>query len=164
MKSSIFWDITPCSPLKVNWRFGGTCRLHPQGRIISRALSANCFHAGFLLGLFFDPENRGNMVPPNRRLTDTGLHGVISQKVELIMIMNDELEETCKESVVVCFKGLFKLLLKVSYIVLGYYRCCLAVQITLGRWSWISKDVVEIVLGLFQCTFLEFARKRYNLG
>jgi hypothetical protein len=24
MKSSIFWDITPCSPLKVNRRFGGT--------------------------------------------------------------------------------------------------------------------------------------------
>jgi hypothetical protein len=24
MKSTIFWDITPCSPLKVNWRFGGT--------------------------------------------------------------------------------------------------------------------------------------------
>jgi hypothetical protein len=37
MKSSIFWDITPCSPLKVNWRFGGTCRLHLQGRKISRA-------------------------------------------------------------------------------------------------------------------------------
>jgi hypothetical protein len=24
MKSSIFWDITPCGPLKVNLRFGGT--------------------------------------------------------------------------------------------------------------------------------------------
>jgi hypothetical protein len=24
MKISIFWDITPCSPLKVNRRFGGT--------------------------------------------------------------------------------------------------------------------------------------------
>jgi hypothetical protein len=28
VKSSIFWDITPCSRLKVNRRFGGTCRLH----------------------------------------------------------------------------------------------------------------------------------------
>jgi hypothetical protein len=37
MKSYIFWDITPCRPLKVNWRFGGTCRLHLQGRRISRA-------------------------------------------------------------------------------------------------------------------------------
>jgi hypothetical protein len=31
MKSAILWDITPCSPLKVNQRFGGTYRLHLQG-------------------------------------------------------------------------------------------------------------------------------------
>jgi hypothetical protein len=37
MKSSIFWDITPCSPLKVNRSFGGTCRFHLQGRKISLA-------------------------------------------------------------------------------------------------------------------------------
>jgi hypothetical protein len=30
MKSIIFWDITPCSPLGVNRRFGGTYRLHIQ--------------------------------------------------------------------------------------------------------------------------------------
>jgi hypothetical protein len=36
MKSTIFCDITPCSPLKVNRCFGGTYRLHLQGRI-SRA-------------------------------------------------------------------------------------------------------------------------------
>jgi hypothetical protein len=28
MKSNIFWDITPCSPLQVNRHFGGTYRLH----------------------------------------------------------------------------------------------------------------------------------------
>jgi hypothetical protein len=33
MNSSISWDITPCSPLKVNRRFGGTCRFHFQNRI-----------------------------------------------------------------------------------------------------------------------------------
>jgi hypothetical protein len=32
VKSIIFWDITPCSPLSVNRRFGGTYRLHLQGR------------------------------------------------------------------------------------------------------------------------------------
>jgi hypothetical protein len=32
MKSIIFWDITPGSPLNVNSRFGGTYRLHLQGR------------------------------------------------------------------------------------------------------------------------------------
>jgi hypothetical protein len=32
----IFWDITPCSPLKVNRRFGRTYDLHLQNRV-SRA-------------------------------------------------------------------------------------------------------------------------------
>jgi hypothetical protein len=32
MKSTNFWDITPCSPLSVNRRFGGTYRLHLQAR------------------------------------------------------------------------------------------------------------------------------------
>jgi hypothetical protein len=36
-KSTIFWDITPCSLLSVNRRFGGTYRLHLQGRRIGRA-------------------------------------------------------------------------------------------------------------------------------
>jgi hypothetical protein len=69
MKSSIFWKITPCSPLKVNRRFGGTRRLYLQGRRISRARNQSesrwqaelFFHAGFLLGLFYDPEDGGDM-------------------------------------------------------------------------------------------------------
>jgi hypothetical protein len=56
MKSTIFRDITPCSPFKVNRRFGGTYRLH---------LLATCFHAGFLLILFFDPEDGGDMLLRN---------------------------------------------------------------------------------------------------
>jgi hypothetical protein len=32
MKSIIFWDVTPCSLLSCKRRFGGTYRLHPQGR------------------------------------------------------------------------------------------------------------------------------------
>jgi hypothetical protein len=35
-----------------------------------------------LLGLFFDPEDGGD-VSPKRKLTFNGLHGVISQKIEL---------------------------------------------------------------------------------
>jgi hypothetical protein len=31
-KSSIFWDITPCSPFKFSRYFGGTRRLYLQGR------------------------------------------------------------------------------------------------------------------------------------
>jgi hypothetical protein len=41
MKSSIIWDVMLCGPLKVSWRFGGKC----------------C-----LFGLFFDPEDGGNML------------------------------------------------------------------------------------------------------
>jgi hypothetical protein len=37
LKSTIFWDITSCNPLRVIRRFGGTYRLHLQGRKISRA-------------------------------------------------------------------------------------------------------------------------------
>jgi hypothetical protein len=35
--SFILWDVTPWSPPKVDWRFGGTCRLHLQGRRIGQA-------------------------------------------------------------------------------------------------------------------------------
>jgi hypothetical protein len=46
MKSSIFWDISPCSPVKVN----------PHE--VATVDSARCLlHALFLLGLFFEPEN-----------------------------------------------------------------------------------------------------------
>jgi hypothetical protein len=31
MKASVFWDISPCGPLKINRRFGVTYNLHPQG-------------------------------------------------------------------------------------------------------------------------------------
>jgi hypothetical protein len=60
MKSYIFWDIKTCSPLKINRRFEGTCRLHLQGRKITHirnqheaALLCLLIHAG----LFFDLEN-----------------------------------------------------------------------------------------------------------
>jgi hypothetical protein len=35
--SSIFWNIMPCSPMKVKRRFGGTCRLYLKGRRKSQA-------------------------------------------------------------------------------------------------------------------------------
>jgi hypothetical protein len=61
-KSTIFCDITLCGPL-----------------------FAICFHAGFLLGLFVDPEDGVDMFPPKRRLTLNRLHGVISQKTVLFI-------------------------------------------------------------------------------
>jgi hypothetical protein len=41
-------------------------------------------HAGFLLALFFHPEDGGDF-PPKRRLIFNRLHGVISQKIELFI-------------------------------------------------------------------------------
>jgi hypothetical protein len=35
MKSSVFWDIMPCSPLKVNRRFGRTYPLNLQGAVLA---------------------------------------------------------------------------------------------------------------------------------
>jgi hypothetical protein len=72
MMRSVFWDITPCSPLKVNRRFGGTCRLHLHGLRISQAINQHkacsaCYllHTGYLLGLFFDDGDGGNMFLQN---------------------------------------------------------------------------------------------------
>jgi hypothetical protein len=87
MKSSIFWDITPCSPLEVNRRLGGTCRFHLQGRIISqgRNQSESWWQAPywFLAWLFIWSWRWRLHVAPKRSLTFNGLHGVISQKIEL---------------------------------------------------------------------------------
>jgi hypothetical protein len=37
------WNVTPCSPLKVNRRFGGTCRLYSSGKL------ATCFVPVYLI-------------------------------------------------------------------------------------------------------------------
>jgi hypothetical protein len=53
--------------LKVNRRFGATYRLNLQGRKIRRAKNqpkaelATFYYAGFLLGLFFEPEDGSDM-------------------------------------------------------------------------------------------------------
>jgi hypothetical protein len=51
-KSTIFWDIMSCSPLKVNRHFGGTYRLRLQGTKISRESSRNilCYNIRPALG------------------------------------------------------------------------------------------------------------------
>jgi hypothetical protein len=48
MKISVFWDIVLCNPLKIYWRFRGTCLLHLQGFRISWARNQqNWWQAGF---------------------------------------------------------------------------------------------------------------------
>jgi hypothetical protein len=47
LKSSVFWDITPCSPLKVIQRDAG--------------IMQSLLHTGFLRGLSFNPEDGGDI-------------------------------------------------------------------------------------------------------
>jgi hypothetical protein len=58
MKSTIFWDITPCSPLKVNRRLGGSNN-KPSKKPAWKQVAS--LHTGFLLGLVFHPEDGGDM-------------------------------------------------------------------------------------------------------
>jgi hypothetical protein len=58
LRGCIFWDITPCSPLKV----------------ASKNFACYMLHADFLLCLFFDPEVGGNMF--FCWLIFSGLHGI----------------------------------------------------------------------------------------
>jgi hypothetical protein len=62
MNSSIFWDTTSCSPLKLNRRFGGTCLLNVQVRRMAQEESDKQSHP---LGLFFDLEDVGDMFHRN---------------------------------------------------------------------------------------------------
>jgi hypothetical protein len=85
LKSTVFWDITSCGPLKVNQHCGiksppSSGSKNKPGRV----LLSTCFHPGFLLGLFFDPEDGGDMFLPNVGCFN-GLHGVISQKIVLFI-------------------------------------------------------------------------------
>jgi hypothetical protein len=69
MKSSVVWDITPCSQLIINGRFG---------RTYFHLYACYLFHAGFLLGLCFDPEDWDDVLIFNR------IHRVIAQKTEIL--------------------------------------------------------------------------------
>jgi hypothetical protein len=84
MKSIVFWEITSCSPLKVNRCFGG-------------ALLAICFHADILLGFFFLPR-KWLYVPPKRRLNFNELYGVISQQLVLfksVLLLRRYIVKSC---------------------------------------------------------------------
>jgi hypothetical protein len=75
MKSFIFWDTTPCSPFIVDRRSeeyvvpssGSKNKPPPPKKNIYKlmALLATCLRPGFLLGLFFVPEDGGDMFLPN---------------------------------------------------------------------------------------------------
>jgi hypothetical protein len=61
IKGYIFCDITLCCSLILNWRFGRTCRLYFQVRIIRISSACYLLQAGFLFVLFFNPEDIGDI-------------------------------------------------------------------------------------------------------
>jgi hypothetical protein len=69
---------------------------------INTEFLAASIHAAFLLGLFSDPDDGGD-VSPKRRLIFNGLHGVISQKIELFLSTAVRIANTRTELVVEMF-------------------------------------------------------------
>jgi hypothetical protein len=76
MKSYIFCDITPCSPLKVN-------RFH-----MIQYLFVTCF----LLGLFYNFEDGGKIFLPERQLHFNELHDVVSKKITFFKVYTNSSE------------------------------------------------------------------------
>jgi hypothetical protein len=78
MKSSLFWEMMSCSPMKVNWCFGGTCHFHIQGWRVSQA--RNQHDASSKKALLWRW-----LVPLKCPITFKGLHAVMYQKMEFFM-------------------------------------------------------------------------------
>jgi hypothetical protein len=94
MNSYIFWDIKPCSLLKISSHFRRTCHLHLQDRIICQAIKQHdagikqqlcLLHASrwFLAWLILQSWTWMRHVPPKHWFTFNRLHGDIGQKTEL---------------------------------------------------------------------------------
>jgi hypothetical protein len=100
LKSSLLWDIMPCSLLKVNWCFRGTCHLH-LGNLIRLSQARNQHEEGskqsfagtflllasfwFLAWISVQFSRRKWRVPPKHQLTFNRLHGIIFQKIDLFI-------------------------------------------------------------------------------
>jgi hypothetical protein len=71
LKSSVFWDIAPCRLLKLNRRFGGTCR---------KQMTSRAFRLFTFLDLFFHGEGIGDMFLRNvgRLSPDYGVISVVA--------------------------------------------------------------------------------------
>jgi hypothetical protein len=87
MKSPTFWGIKPCSPLNVNRYFFLQGRRERQARNKHEVdKKKSLLHAGFLLGLHFDPEDGGYMLLRNVSLTFNGLRIIVFPKYRPLQI------------------------------------------------------------------------------
>jgi hypothetical protein len=75
---------------RVNIAFLILSRNRLRWTISAGGKGATCLHADFLFSLFFRPWRWRRYVPPKRRLTLNGLHGVISQKMVLFIFSVDD--------------------------------------------------------------------------
>jgi hypothetical protein len=91
MKTSIFWDITPCSPLNVNPMFRS--KISPQCLVpknkpskkknsVKQVASRVLLHAAFFAWLILRHWRWRRHIPLKRRLTFNRLHGITAQKIE----------------------------------------------------------------------------------
>jgi hypothetical protein len=111
LKSTIFFDITPYSPLKVNRRFGGTYRLHLQSRRISRAknqreircqaelASCSAYSSTMKMEAIFSSETSGDFQRTTRRYIpeDRALHNHRCENLKSYTCRS-----SCKASVILC--------------------------------------------------------------
>jgi hypothetical protein len=86
LKMCIFWGIMPCSPLKVNRRFRGTCHFQLQDRRISKARNHHEAGSKHSSCLAYSSTMKMEPICSSESSVDfNGLHGVISQKIELFI-------------------------------------------------------------------------------
>jgi hypothetical protein len=81
MRTPVFWHVKLYISLKVSGHLEGTCRIH-------------LLHTRFLLGLFLNPWDLGDMFRRNFIRLLNGLHGVTSQNIELFFPQLNPLHAT----------------------------------------------------------------------
>jgi hypothetical protein len=94
MMASFFWDITPCSLLKVNRRFGGKCHLHLQGRRISQ--ERNRHEEGSKHGYGVISQKITEKLPGRQSRkednTEMDLYKIVFEAVEWIRLSQDRVQ------------------------------------------------------------------------
>jgi hypothetical protein len=94
LKYSIFCNITPYSPLKVNRHFGVAWHLYFECR--RKRKTRNQYQTGswFLAWLFLRPLRWRLYVPPKCRLTFNWLHGFIYKNIQRLTITSVRASDT----------------------------------------------------------------------